>query len=296
MRSGRALPIRTRITVAFAVALALVLAGVGVFVYARTGADLLDAVDAGLRSRADVVVAELRVSGSVASTEGPLIERDEAFVQVADVTGAVVRSDAIVARHPLLPPGTIRDVDRATFYDRTVPGIDNVVRVLAVPVHLDGTASFVLVGSSLQDRRDQLLQLGATLAVGGAVGLVLISLGAWLLVGAALRPVEAMRREAAAISALEPQQRLAVPPGDDEMSALARTLNSMLERLEDVASSEHRFVDEPATSSERRSPSSARASRSRCPASARRRSCARRSARRWPTPSTSRDCRRTCWS
>jgi signal transduction histidine kinase len=240
----RRLPIRTRITVVFAVSLAGVLAAVGAFVYVRTGDDLLDAVDAGLRSRADVVAAEVRASGSAPPTDPALIEADEAFVQVADANGAIVRSDRVLGGHPLLPPATIAGLDRALVFDRTVPGIDNVVRVLAVPVKTGGRHAVILVGASLQDRRDQLLQLGVTLAIGGVAALVTISLGAWMVVGAALAPVERMREQAARISTLEPAQRLAVPDGDDELAALARTLNAMLERLEAATAREHRFVDE----------------------------------------------------
>ena len=58
--SGRTrLPIRQRLTITFA-AMAAVIAGLGAFVYVRTGADLLDTVDAGLRSRAELLVADLQ--------------------------------------------------------------------------------------------------------------------------------------------------------------------------------------------------------------------------------------------
>jgi two-component system, OmpR family, sensor kinase len=239
------LPIRTRITAAFTVALAIVLAAVGGFVYVRTGADLLDGVDAGLRSRADVVIAEVRSSGGwLPPTPSRLIESDEAFVQIASADGSIERSDAIVARTPLLPASTIRRIDHAVFADRRVPGIDDVVRVLAVPVPADAGRVVVLVGTSLQDRRDQMLQLGSTLAIGGVVALVVIAFGAWVVLGAALRPVERMRAQAAAISALEPAQRLAVPPGGDELTALATTLNEMLRRLEGAVGRERRFVDD----------------------------------------------------
>ena len=245
MSAVRRLPIRTRITAAFAAALAVVLTAVGGFVYVRTGADLLDAVDAGLRSRADVVIAEVRSSGgALPPTPSRLIESDEAFVQVASADGAIERSDAIVARTPLLPASTIRALDHAVFADRRVPGIDDVVRVLAVPVPTAAGRVTALIGTSLQDRRDQMLQLGSTLAIGGVVALVVIAFGAWVVLGAALRPVDRMRAQAAAISALEPAQRLAVPPGEDELSALATTLNEMLGRLEAAVENERRFVDE----------------------------------------------------
>ena len=54
------LSLRTKITALFAVAIVAVITAFGAFVYVWMGADLLDTVDAGLRSRADIIVADVR--------------------------------------------------------------------------------------------------------------------------------------------------------------------------------------------------------------------------------------------
>src|SRR5262249_28069951 len=59
----------------------------------------------------------------------------------------------------------------------------------------------------------------------------------------ALRPVERMRREAAAISATDPGRRLSPPAGKDELSSLAATLNLMLDRIEESVNAERQLVD-----------------------------------------------------
>src|SRR5207342_3135479 len=121
---------------------------------------------------------------------------------------------------------------RPTIFDERVDPIDNVTRVLAAPVDVPGRRYVVLVGASLQDRRDEVLQLGTTLALAGVLLLLLCGSGAWWLVGAALRPVERMRRQAAAISETGPAARLDVTDGKDEIAMLARTLNDMLDRVD----------------------------------------------------------------
>ena len=68
----------------------------------------------------------------------------------------------------------------------------------------------MVVGTSLQDRSDSLVQLAASLAIGGTVALGLLTFGAWMLVGSALRPVERMRQQAADISATDAARRLSV--------------------------------------------------------------------------------------
>nr|WP_256415645.1 HAMP domain-containing sensor histidine kinase [Frigoribacterium sp. CFBP 13712] len=64
----------------------------------------------------------------------------------------------------------------------------------------------------------------------------------WLVVGRALRPVEAMRREVDAVTAAQLDRRVADPGGTDEVARLARTLNDMLARLESSAAAQRRFV------------------------------------------------------
>ncbi len=82
------------------------------------------------------------------------------------------------------------------------------VRVLAVP-RPDG--SFVVVARTLDDRDEALARLAVQLLIGGAAALALSTALGWALAGAALRPVERMRREADAISVSEPERRLSVP-------------------------------------------------------------------------------------
>jgi len=232
------------LTLVFALGTAVVLAAVGAFVYVRTGADLLTTTDAGIRSRAEILAVDVRANGpSLANVGATLIERDEAFSQVANASGAIVGSSAIIKNTPLLPASTISSLTHPTFFDRTIPGIDNVTRVLAVPVQAPGGRSVVLVGSSLQDRRDQLLQLAATLAIGGPIALAVISLAGWWLAGAALRPVQRMQREAASISSVDLDRRLSAPAADDEVAGLAATLNQMLDRIQGSFERERRFVD-----------------------------------------------------
>ena len=74
-----------------------------------------------------------------------------------------------------------------------------------------------------------------------ALGLVV-----WLILGRALRPVEELRRGAALVASTGGPGSLPVPARDDELGALARTLNSMLDRLEAGAARQRAFVADAA--------------------------------------------------
>jgi len=106
------------------------------------------------------------------------------------------------------------------------------VRVLIQPVIKAGTVTnLVRVGMSLENmlktRRRFLLIMAALLPL----GLLLAGGGGWLLAHRALRPVDRMTRTARQISARQLDQRLQESGNDDELDRLAKTLNSMLDRL-----------------------------------------------------------------
>jgi signal transduction histidine kinase len=79
-----------------------------------------------------------------------------------------------------------------------------------------------------------------------------VALLAWWLVGRALRPVYAMRTALATINGASMDQRVPEPGSGDEVDQLARTMNSMLERLEHATERQRRFVSD--ASHELRSP------------------------------------------
>ena len=90
------------------------------------------------------------------------------------------------------------------------------------------------------------------LIIGFPALVLLVGLLTWYLAGRALRPVEAIRAEAASITGNTIHRRVPVPESGDEVSRLAVTMNEMLDRLEDAATRQRRFVSD--ASHELRSP------------------------------------------
>src|SRR5262249_9484174 len=111
-------------------------------------------------------------------------------------------------------------------------------RILATPIP---NHRVVVVQTGLHQREHALESLARSLIIGGIAALaVAAALGYWL-TRHALSPVEHMRARADEISRLDPDQRLPLPPADDEIHRLGETLNSMLERLEAANEHERRF-------------------------------------------------------
>jgi signal transduction histidine kinase len=208
-------------------------------------ADLTRGIDMELRSRAQVVRTAIeRRDPAMMLAGGNLIDPDEAFAQLLSGTGGIVATTAGVAAGPTLTADQLGGVrHRPVFLTTTVAGVDDPVRLLAVPVTRAGQGEVLVVGSTLGDRNEALGRLWGLLGVFGVVTLALVTAGGWWVVGAALRPVERMRVEAGAISEAELSRRVQVPPAHDELSRLAATLNSLLARLQEAFRRKGEFLD-----------------------------------------------------
>jgi len=237
------LPIRARLTLISAALMALVLAVSGVFLYLRLRADLLEAVDSGLESQAAALLPNvLRADGSL-GVGGGLIDPGDAFAQVLGTGAVVLQSSPGLRSAPLLTEAEVAGLRGPRFLERDIQTVDEEVegRLLTVPV---AGGRVLVVGASLDDQHEALARLAALMAVGGPLVLILAGGVGWVVAGAALRPVERMRIEAAAISASEPGRRLPPAGTGDEVARLGETLNEMLDRLEQALQRERRFVDE----------------------------------------------------
>ena len=234
----RRVPIRLKLTLAFALAMAVVLGAVGLFVYLRMGSALDRNIDQSLRSRAGDITALIQQAdqGLAEAGRSPLAEPGEGFAQILDRHGRIVDATPQVSRSPVLSPVALARAERATTLVRRGDA-----RMLATPVDAQDRHLVVVVGASTRGRSEALDSLLTQLLIGGAVALALAAVAGYGVAAGALRPVESMRRRAAAISAGRPG-RLPVPPVRDEVARLGDTLNAMLARLEDALARERTFV------------------------------------------------------
>jgi two-component system OmpR family sensor kinase len=240
------LPIRIRVTAAFAVAMAAVLAGTGLFLYLRLSSHLALALDRELRVRAQDLATLIRDPHASLESDSAsrLVEHGESYAQLVVPTGNVVDATRPLGRAQLLTPPQLEAARRAPIYvdERSIPGLDEPSRVLATSVRRGAEPLVLVVGATRQDRAETLASLRDELLIAGPIALLLASGVGYLLAGLSLRPVESMRRRAAAISAETPGERLPVPRTGDEVERLGTTLNEMLGRLQSALARERDFV------------------------------------------------------
>ena len=105
------------------------------------------------------------------------------------------------------------------------------------------TGEFVVFsGASTESADEAVAAARRPLLLGLPVLLAVLVLATWLLVGRALRPVESIRAEVAELTARRLDRRVPVPHSRDEIERLARTMNDMLDRLEDASRRQRAFV------------------------------------------------------
>lgn len=266
MKRLRLSGIRPRVVAAFAVAMAIVLAIIGVAIYQGVADQLTDATDSALEARAAAIARLIDERGAV----GPGIARGlddpgETFSQVIGPGERLLANSPGLPGAPLLGPAaragaaegvTIRlrevpladdegdeEIDTEALEDTAAePFEDDRARVIARGVTVAGQRLAIVVGTTLEDREDALRALRWTLLIALPVALLVTGAAGWVAVGAALRPVERMRRRAAGISEASVAERLPLPNADDELRRLGTTLNAMLDRLEAALARERAFV------------------------------------------------------
>jgi signal transduction histidine kinase len=231
--------LRARLIVLFAAGTTIVLLGSLALLYAVLARQTGDAVDAELAGRSRDLAASVR-TGDVSAVS------DDLMAQLYTGTGGVLASSRSVAGHRLLSPAQVTAVRATSLVSLSLPlghhGQSVRERLLTRRVDPTGPVLTVAVPADAVERGStrQLLVLAlAAPVLAAALG----ALGRRM-VGAALRPVDLLTREAATISTLETGRRLPAVPGDDEFARLAATLDGMLARLAVAFDRERAFVDD----------------------------------------------------
>lgn len=242
--------IRVRLALLFAAAAALLLASGGAVLVHELSSGLRGSLLAVLQTRANALAQSLPDGqGSTyqdpgapsASLGGDQADR-ETLSQVLTPAGKVLSPSSPAVSRPLLTMAQLAAARRrALVVERVVDHSEAPFLLLAVAAG-DHSKLVQVVGTSLSTLDDAVHRVVMALAVGGPLVVALAGLGAWMLAGAALAPVERMRRQAAEISEHDRDATLAVPGTGDEIASLARTLNRLLGRLQDALSRQRGFA------------------------------------------------------
>lgn len=243
-RTG-AIRVRTTAAAVLVVGVSLVIAGIAMVIFLQRS--LSADVRASALNRAAEIAGELSSgAGSALIAAG---DEEEEFVQVLAVDGTVLMASPNLEGRPAvvrLSPGETETVDSVPFEE------EGPFLAVAISSMISDEPVTIIVGRDLQDVEDAGRTVAGLLAIGIPLLVLLVGGVTWRVVGRALAPVEEIRAEVESISTAELHRRVPDPPGKDEISRLATTMNRMLARLEEGHQRQRRFVSD--ASHELRSP------------------------------------------
>ena len=232
---------RARLTVLFTLGAAAALGVCLILLFVALDRQLAAALDADLRSRGGDLANAVR-AGDIA-----VVARDP-MAQLYTADGALLAGSPTLGDRRLMSVDEVRRLTIDTIdtvepgpLPSTGDGAAPPVRRLAERVDTGRVLSVGVSEAPLNGARHRLL---VVLLVAAPIVLAGLATGAWLVLRAALRPVDALTREAAVISSLEADRRLPQVQGDDEIARLAQTLDGMLARLRLAFERERAFVDD----------------------------------------------------
>ncbi len=238
--------VRTTLAATVAVGIAVALSGIGLVT------TLEHSLRAGAKNTLEQRMGDLvalSVSGSLAehlTSAGQL----GTVVQVVDASGQVVAESSPPLSRPIgryRAPGT-----PPTAWSQRLTPDDELYQILGTSASSPTGPVTIYAASSLEASSDSVTKLKSELAIGLPLLIAVVAVICWVVVGRALRPVEAIRTQVAEIGAIALDRRVPEPSVDDEIGRLARTMNEMLARLQASSERQRRFVAD--ASHELRSP------------------------------------------
>jgi two-component system, OmpR family, sensor kinase len=239
--------LRIRLTAVCAL-IAAVLTVVGSAVFLLTlQSGVRSNLDNDLDARLAVLVSELRQAGPTGPTGlSPLLspqasDRPDSLSAFRRPDGSLLSVSGGQARGLALPEELVRTAPGSTARV-TIGHGERKLRLVAEPVRRGNGVWLAIAGTNVHDTDDVVHDVAKALLVVAPLIVVLAAIGSWMLAGAALRPVERLRRDASALATAPQSGRLQVPATGDELASLADTLNELLERLQRSLARQQEFV------------------------------------------------------
>lgn len=249
--------LRLRVAAWYAGLLTVAIAILGLFLIVQLRSDLTRAIDVALRPAAAQIADDVRVDGpsEFRDSSRSVLKGERAASQLLDGRGSILATfgDPVADR----PMATAVQVAAAAAGGRPVAartlGQDqDDFRVVAAGAVRRGRRYVVVAAQASEPVDRSVGRVTTLLLLGGPAALLATALAGWWLARRALRPIEHMTGTAAAIGVDRLGERVPVWRSNDEVAHLARTFNTMLDRIQHGVDEQRRLVAD--TSHELRTP------------------------------------------
>ncbi len=236
--------LRSRVTLTAALGLLVAFAAADLLLFNALRVSLTRSVDDYARSGATEVAALInanRLPDPVPVAAGTIT------IQVLSPAGQITDVSADADRLvPLVPPAqadALADGGGALLVRGAPFDMPSLLRVSVVRA---GTGQLVIAAVPFSEASGSLSVVARALVIGTPVLFLAFTGAIWIATGSTLRPIGALRRGAARVTATGVPADLPVPEARDEVRSLAVTLNDMLSRLAEAQQRQRALVSDSA--------------------------------------------------
>jgi len=246
--------IRIRLTIWYVSLLGSVLVMFGVAFFGVLKYSLTKEIDRSLQERAEQVVIgigaqndtlDILRSGMINLPELDVFSSRSVYIQIANAQGIVTKRSPNLMGHNLPMSEDVLSIlkTKQPSYS-TIPVGTLDMRLYSVPlVFGSNVVGMVQVANPINETQETLQRVLLFLISGTILSMVVATIFGVLMVQLSLRPIEKITEAAKQIvSAEDLGQRLPIPPIEDELARLSRTINHMLRRLDNLFQSQVRLT------------------------------------------------------
>lgn len=152
--------------------------------------------------------------------------------------------ERLLAKDMYPAAAALANASGTTFGDLNFEGRRLRTVVLPVPAANEPTLTYFLVGKETADQREHTFSSVHTYTLVGAGTLLGAAALGSLVAGRLLNPLRRLREATQVVSHEDLTQRVEVRDGSDDVTLLAKTFNTMLERLDEGARQQQQFLDD----------------------------------------------------
>jgi heavy metal sensor kinase len=244
--------IRAKVITLYVVSLSLIFVCFGGYTYWGFKQYLIHSLQQTLQRRAHQIAStilaempekgEAYISSEIQARYAP--ELNERIMRITDESGRTIYAsqNAGALSSPLRISFDGSEIETVPVHREEITEDKQHLQIVAIGYLLDNNIRYVVeVGASENGIFNSLDGLLWTLSIGFPVFMGVTSVGAYILLGRALRPVDEIVRSAERITLQNLSQRLPVSATGDEVERLSLALNRMIQRLDEAFQVTNRF-------------------------------------------------------
>ncbi|MDD3005098.1 ATP-binding protein [Flavobacterium sp.] len=240
---------KDRITRYYIVSTALLILAVFLVVFYSVTASVYSDIDRDLQLEIEAITEQLSVTDTTfqiadeqewAEREHNTLGINPVFIQLMDSKGKILNKSPNLGKNALFLK---KHIQKQAFYDAELKSV--AIRQVEFPVfHEDELMGYVLIAMSLQDSKIMLTNLSEILGVCYLLILILLYLISQFIVGQSIKPISSIIETTALISKDNLNIRIPLPRHKDELYTLSKTINDLLNRIENAITREKQFTSD----------------------------------------------------